>query len=487
MTAEPKQSPLLSILMPVYNERAYLERCVERVVAAPLPDGMRREIVMVDDCSTDGTPDLIRHIARRFAPLVRPFFQEPNQGKGATVRRAIQEMQGDYAIIQDADLEYDPNEYERVLMPLLENGADVVYGSRFAAGPRRKILNYHHALGNLFLTHLSNFFTGLNLTDMETCYKAFRADILKTIPLRSNRFGIEPEITAKIAKRGCCVYEVPISYHGRSYAEGKKIGWKDGVSALRVILKYWLLDDCYEERYGHQILADLSQARRFNQWMAECIHPWLGQTILEVGSGIGSISRQLPHRRHLIVSDMDPVYLELLKNAYQGNALVDVEFLDLTRDENVEHLRDQEVDTIVCLNVLEHIENDADALKRMHSILAPGGRLVLLVPQYAALYGSYDRQLGHHRRYTRQMLRELFPKCGYRLAHMQSYNFLAIPGWWVNSCLLKRDTMGKSQIKLFDLLVPIMRLIEKILPLPGLSLIAVGEKGHQPNIHPRTR
>jgi len=266
--------PLLSILMPVYNERAYLERCVERVVAAPLPAGMQREIIMVDDCSTDGTRDLIHHLTARFAPLIRPFFQEQNQGKGAAVRRAVQEMRGDYAIIQDADLEYDPNEYERVLMPLLEDGADVVYGSRFAAGPRRKILNYHHALGNLFLTHLSNFFTGLNLTDMETCYKAFRTDVLKTIPLRANRFGIEPEITAKIAKRGCSIYEVPISYHGRSYAEGKKIGWKDGVSALRVILKYWLLDDCYEERYAHQFLADLTKARRFNHWHAQTILPW---------------------------------------------------------------------------------------------------------------------------------------------------------------------------------------------------------------------
>jgi glycosyltransferase involved in cell wall biosynthesis len=245
MPAAPDK--LLSILMPVYNERACLRRSVERALAAPLPAGVGRELVMVEDGSTDATPELARALAREHPETIRLFHQPRNRGKGAAVRRAIEEMRGDFAVIQDADLEYDPADYARLLEPTLHDGADAVYGSRFAARPRRRILNFRHELGNRFLTLLSNWCTGLNLTDMETCYKMLRADLLKTIPLRSERFGIEPEITAKIARRRAVVYEVPIGYHGRGYAEGKKIGIRDGFAAVWTILKYWLIDDCVGE------------------------------------------------------------------------------------------------------------------------------------------------------------------------------------------------------------------------------------------------
>jgi glycosyltransferase involved in cell wall biosynthesis len=466
---------LLSILIPVYNERAYLRRCIEKVLAAPLPDGLQRELVMVDDASTDGTTDLMRQIAEKHSGVIRAFYQEKNQGKGAAIRRAIQEMKGQYAIFQDADLEYDPDEYGVVLEPLLRGHADVVYGSRFAASPMRKVLNYHHQLGNQLLTHASNFFTGLNLTDMETCYKAFRADILKTIPIRSNRFGLEPEITAKIAKRGCTVYEVPISYHGRSYAEGKKIGWKDGVSAFHKIVKFWLLDDCIDERYGHEVLDSLADARRFSRWMVSVIEPCLGDRILEVGSGIGNITRFLPKKEHLTVTDIDPVYLELLNNVYADNDLVDVKKLDLSADDDFAALGEAKYDSVVCLNVLEHIEDDLAALKRMKTLLAPGGKLILLVPQYRALYGSYDKHLDHFRRYDKQDAVARLTEAGFAVRQTRSFNTLAILGWWFNSCVLKRETMGKYQIKLFDMLVPLLKPAESLLPLPGLSLICVAE------------
>ena len=232
----------LSILMPVYNEQSYITRIVERVLAAPTPGYMKKELVIVNDASQDRTSEVIKDLCATH-PEIRAFDLPVNMGKGAAIRRAVQEMTGDFAIIQDADLECDPNDYVAVLKPLVEGLADAVYGSRFATREMRRIVNYRHKLGNLFLTHLSNFFMGLDLTDMETCYKAFRADLLKTIPLRSNRFGIEPEITAKLARRRAVIYEVPISYHGRAYAEGKKIGWKDGVSAIWTIFKYTFMDD----------------------------------------------------------------------------------------------------------------------------------------------------------------------------------------------------------------------------------------------------
>lgn len=466
---------LLSVLIPVYNERAYLTRCLERVLEAPLPDGLQREVILVDDKSTDGTTDLVRELAAKHAPVVRAFFQERNQGKGAAIVRAIREMQGQYAIFQDADLEYDPADFGMLLRPILEGHADVVYGSRFVPRTMRRVLNYHHELGNRLLTTMSNIFSGLNLTDMETCYKAFRADILRTIPIRSKRFGIEPEITAKIAKRRCVVYEVPISYHGRGYAEGKKIGWKDGVSALATILRYWILDDCYEERYGHSILSDLSRARRFNEWMAREIVPHLGRRILEAGAGIGNLSRHLPKRELLLLTDVEPQYLTMLEDAWRGNALVGVAKFDLTSDADAAALRERQLDTVVCLNVLEHIEDDAATLRRLRSLLAPGGRLVLLVPQHRWLFSAYDRALGHFRRYDRAGLRSLVESCGFRVSRLRGFNALAILGWWVNGRLLGRTKIGRVQLKLFDLCVPLMRLAETILPLPGISLVCVAE------------
>ncbi len=232
----------LSVLMPVYNERKTLAEIVSRVLNQRINGINSLELVIVDDASTDGSTEIIEQLARTYQQI-KPIFQKKNRGKGAAIRAAVEVASGDIAIIQDADLEYDPNDFRTVLTPILQGDADVVYGSRFMAKENRHDLYSRHALGNRFLTFLSNRFTNLNLTDMETCYKAFRLQSVKTIPLRSNRFGIEPEITAKIAKQRLRVHEVPISYHARTYAEGKKIKWKDGVAAIYIILKYWLVDD----------------------------------------------------------------------------------------------------------------------------------------------------------------------------------------------------------------------------------------------------
>jgi len=470
----------VSIIIPTYNERAYLRRLVGQVLRAELPGGIDREIIIVDDGSTDGTRGLVANLAREHPDSIRAVYQNPNQGKGAAIRQGIAETTGDFIIFQDADLEYNPAEYASLLEPILNGDADVVYGSRFARRRMRRVFNYHHALGNKFLTHLSNMTTGLDLTDMETCYKAFRSDILRTIPIRSKRFGIEPEITAKIAKRDCRVYEVPISYRGRSYLEGKKINWKDGVSAIYTILKYFFIDDCFNEKYAQEILNSLSHARRFNRWMVKLIEPYLGDRILEVGSGIGNISRQLPQREKLIVTDIDATYLEILRQAYSGNDLVAVTRLDRNSSADFEPLGAVTCDTVVCLNVLEHIEDDTAALERMAKLLQPGGRLILPVPQYQWLFGSYDRVAGHFRRYSRQDMEKRLGDAGFRNIKLQSFNFSSIPAWWVNACLLKRKRIGRIQLKIYDTLVPVLRLMEACLPLPGISLICFAEKPSDP-------
>jgi glycosyltransferase involved in cell wall biosynthesis len=231
--------PKLSVVIPVYNELRWVEKVISRVTSADT-SGCELEVVVVDDASTDGTTDLLRTLAPRF-PQAKFFEQRPNQGKGAALRRAFREATGDIILIQDSDLEYDPQDYPVLLKPLLDGAADVVYGSRFLGGPHR-VLYYWHSVANWVLTICSNMLTNLNLTDMETCYKVMRAEVLRKIQIRQDRFGFEPEITAKIARTGARVYEVPISYAGRTYEEGKKIGWKDAFNALWCILRYAIAD-----------------------------------------------------------------------------------------------------------------------------------------------------------------------------------------------------------------------------------------------------
>lgn len=232
----------LSVVMPVYNEINTLEEIIRRVKAIDIV----REIIIVDDGSIDGSSEYLKglndkEIGNSEDKKIRAFFHKKNQGKGAALRTALSYVSGDIVIIQDADLEYDPREYYKFLEPILDGRADVVYGSRFLGGPHRVLLFWHY-LGNRFLTLISNILNNLNLTDMETGFKAFKWDIIKEIKIKSNRFGFEPEITAKLAKKKCKIYEVPISYSGRDYSEGKKIKWKDGLAALFCIIRFWLMD-----------------------------------------------------------------------------------------------------------------------------------------------------------------------------------------------------------------------------------------------------
>ena len=224
----------LSVIIPCYNELKTIDNIIEAVKNSPYRN---KEIIVVDDFSTDGTRDKLKEIEKRNG-VDKVIYHQFNQGKGAALRTGIKSATGDLVIIQDADLEYDPNEYDRLIEPIIQNKADVVFGSRFLGSDAHRVLYFYHRLGNGFLTLLSNVFTNLNLTDMETCYKVFRREIIQSIEIEENRFGFEPEITAKIAKLHCRIYEVGISYYGRTYKEGKKIGWRDGVRAIYCILKY---------------------------------------------------------------------------------------------------------------------------------------------------------------------------------------------------------------------------------------------------------
>src|SRR5712692_371734 len=377
----------LSILMPVYNERTVVERCIAQVLTAPLPEQMERELIIVDDLSTDGTWAILERLAGAH-PEIRLFRHEVNRGKGAAVRTAIQQASGDFSLIQDADLEYDPSEYPILVRPLLDGRADAVFGSRYLAGSQTRVLLYWHSVINKTLTTVSNMFCNLNLTDMETCYKVFRTDLLKSIPIRSDRFGFEPEIVMKLAKRKFRIYEVPISYHGRTYEEGKKIGWQDGLKALGVVLKYWLVDDLYSAPYGRGVLNNLTGTPQYLSWLARVVRPYLGDTVLELGAGIGNLSGRLMSRRLLYVAaEKDPLHLHALRNRFLRTPNVRVRQIDPEVAADFDG-RDGSFDTVLCLNVLEYVEDPRATIESIRGRLDPGGTLVVLTPQHPSLYGA---------------------------------------------------------------------------------------------------
>lgn len=470
----------LSILIPVYNERYTVRELVSRVVSAELPPNVDRELILVNDCSKDGTREILGEISVQYGALVKVVHHEVNQGKGAAVRTAISHATGTICVVQDADLEYDPRDFPRLIGPILDGDADVVYGSRFLAGERVRVLFFWHSLGNKLLTLASNLACDLTLTDMETCYKAVRTDILKSIPIRCNRFGIEPELTAKLAKRGCRIYEVPISYRGRTYREGKKITWRDGIKAIATIIRFYFVDDLYNEQYGHGILHSLSNAHRFNRWMGDVIRPHIGEAVLEVGAGLGNMSLQLLPRDQYTASDIDPLHLHYLKNLFAGRPQVEVARVDLARSEDFEAHAGR-YDTVVCLNVLEHIERDDVGLRNMHQALRPGGRAVILVPRGQWLFNSLDEVLGHCRRYSEADLTEKCRQAGFEIDKVFTFNRPSIPAWFFNGRVLKRKHFSKLQLKIMDHMVWLMRWIDRIIPVPGLSLIVVARKPAAPS------
>ncbi len=466
----------LSVVIPVYNERFLVEELIQRVLSVSAPEIREMEVLVVDDGSKDGSQEILRRIAAENPDRIRLLEQGKNQGKGAAIRRGIAEATGDLILFQDADLEYDPRDYPRLIRPFLEDGADVVYGSRFLPSDRRRVLYYRHSLGNRFLTTVSNWFTDLNLTDMETCYKVFRAPLLKSIPIRSNDFAMEPEITAKVAKRESRIFEVPISYMGRTYREGKKIGWTDAVKAFRTMVKYRFIDDVYaEDEYGSHILTSLEKARQFNRWMADAISPYVGARVLEIGAGIGNITSWLLPRDLYLASDINPHYIDYLKNLALGKPYLKVARIDLEDAACFEPWNGQ-FDTVVCLNVLEHVRDPLLALRNMHDVLAPGGRLVLYVPAGQNLYSSLDEVLGHRVRYSQEMLREELQKTGFTIETMHDFNRTSVPGWWLNGRVMKRRNFSRVQLKLFNMGVPVIRRLDKMLPWKGLGIIAVGRR-----------
>jgi glycosyltransferase involved in cell wall biosynthesis/phospholipid N-methyltransferase len=479
-TERKRTSTTLSVIVPAYNEEYLVATSLARLKALGESSLLHFiKVIVVDDGSKDGTAEAI---ARFRAALESEagdanfcwvwLRHEKNQGKGAAIRTALKQVDTELVVIHDADLEYHPRDLLPMVELFLYEDADAVFGSRFMPGGYTRALFFRHALGNKLLTFLCDLVCDLNLTDMETCYKMVRADLLKTIPLESSTFDVEPELAIKLAKRGSRIFEVPISYSGRTYGEGKKIGWKDGVRALWAIFHYATSGRIYtSDQQGSQILERLNLAPRFTRWMADVVSPYVGNRVLEIGAGTGNMSVHLMPRSVYWATDVNPQYLGCLETMRAARPYMHVGYTDGAKADS--YPGGQEFDTAVCLNVVEHVQDDVGTLRNIKSVLSAGGRAIVLVPCGPGLFGTLDEVLGHRRRYTEEQLAEVARQAGFEVERVLKFNRPGAVAWWLNGRVLHRRTFGLGQIRMLNLLTPIFRLLDPWLPLPPLSLIAV--------------
>jgi 2-polyprenyl-3-methyl-5-hydroxy-6-metoxy-1,4-benzoquinol methylase len=475
----------LSVVMPCFNEAATVAAVIDRVLASPYTG----EVIVVDDGSTDGTTTILADVDD---PRVRVLTQPRNQGKGAALRRGFAAATLPYVIVQDADWEYDPAEYGTLLAPLLDGRADVVFGSRFHTSRPHRVLYYWHSVGNRVLTTISNMVTNLSISDMETCYKVFRREVLESFDIEESRFGIEPEITAKVARGGWRVYEVGISYSGRTYAEGKKIGWRDGVRALFCILRYSTLGE--RLRFGGRLrprsevgpaaadeadeeLADtldnLDDADHYADWIYSLMAPYLGKRVIEVGAGHGTLTDRLVDGRTVTATDLSNRCVAVLQDRY-----ADIEQVTVVEGDIDDAAGLGQFDSVVLVNVLEHIADDARAVRSLEKALSPGGHLVLFVPAFDALYSDFDRRIGHHRRYRAEQLGVLVTEAGLEVVDLRYVNMVGAVAWWVLATKLGQTPTKRWSALTFDrVVVPVVSRLERRWRPPfGQSVLCVARR-----------
>lgn len=459
-------SESLSILMPAYNEAATIVTALKRLWSVQLP--IPCEIIVIDDASSDGSARLVAEVQAESPCPLRLLQHDRNRGKAAALRTGLEFATGTLTLIYDADLEYDPADIPALLAPVLDGRADAVYGSRFLS-PERRVLFFWHALGNRLLTALANMFANLNLTDMETCFKLIRTEVLRCMRLRSERFGFEPEVTVKLGRLGLRVYEVPIRYSGRSYEEGKKIGLWDAVRAVGTIVRAGLFESPAATPEARTRYA----LGRLGPYYAEILLrvDWaIGDTILELSPGEGELAQHLVQRRRVILTDPNEDVVSRLRTRFSHRPNVVVQRWDPSSRETD---TPEEFDTALCFHGLERMGEATTTLTALAARLRPDGHIVLLLPAHAGLYGSLDRGLGRRSRHTRAQAQQLVQDANLTVEWLCPVNALGAVGWWIATKLFRSSYMRPLHVRLFRLTMPLFRLERWIRPPFGLSYLIV--------------
>jgi len=453
----------LSIIVPSFNEAATLSEAIHRLWSISFP--LKTEIILVDDGSSDTSWEIAGQLKEE-SPL--PFLllrHERNRGKTAAIRTGLEAASGSFTLIYDADLEYDPGDIPALLAPILDGRADAVYGSRFLS-PERRVLFFWHALGNRLVTALANMFANLNLTDMETCFKLIRTSTLKEMRIRSERFGYEPEVTVKLGRLGQRIYEIPIRYSGRSYEEGKKIGWKDAVRAIGTIIRAGIFEVPVTTPASVTRFA-LSRLGSYYAELLKRVDPPPGDAVLEVASGAGEIARHLSQRTRLLLTDPRADDVDRLRIDFSHRPNVEVVQWDPCSGPM--NSPPEQFDTVITFHSMACFENEGSALKTMAAHMKPEGSMVLLLPAHPSLYSAVDRGLGRSHRFTRSSIGSLLDEAGLRTEKIVQVNFMGAVGWWLGRISSGSSQIHPWQVKIFRLFMPLVKLERWITPPTGLS------------------
>jgi glycosyltransferase involved in cell wall biosynthesis len=473
----------LSVVVPVYNEQHLVEASLRRLeVLGHSPLLRRVQVLVIDNGSTDQSPQILRRFQNSLdrawggGKFDWHFIRlDKNQGRGGGILKGIELADCELTVTHDADLEYYPADLLKMVPLFSEEQADAVIGSRFKGGEFRRLLFLRHALGNRLVTFLGGLICNLDLSDIATCYKMVRTELLQSIPFESRDFRMEVELAIKLAKRHARIFEVPIRYSGRTHQQGKKLRLRDVMTVLMGLAQAALSNDIYkEDRFASHIRTRLQRAPRFSAWLADMLRPYLGQAVLELGAGIGYLTMHFTPRELYWATDSNPLYLDNLRRLSPNQPYLHTRLTDIA--EAGSFPAGVRFDTVVCRHVLENVADDLAALRNMHRALEERGRALVVVPQGPKLYGAIDEALGHCRRYTRQQLMDVCTQAGFHVQTVIGFNRAGSLAWWWDGKVRRRRNVGSARMRMINLLVPLLRRVDRWIPLPPLSLIAVLEK-----------